>query len=225
VKKLLLIVVFLGGIAGVVCLFWLRSGNSHSGALAARQSAMERLGKSISKARPGAKVLVVSNPFTRDAGYFNEKTLFERAGIAGLQKGLGKKSQVVVAFPDILPDYFSNPGSVFIPQDSRTPVSFLLQTNAIEKLADSHPDCQVIVSLIGLPPGIEQGKLWESSNPKAFALLLPDLRFLGTTEKAVEAIQNGKLLAIVGAEDREPLIVSRENAQDVVQRMPSALGF
>jgi hypothetical protein len=187
---------------------------------------MEMLGAQISKLRPDCKVLVLSNPFTKESGYLNEKNQFERAGIRGLQKGLSGRSTVNVVYPEIRPEYFTNPQSIMIPPDSRTPLSFLVKPSSVDQLAEANPKCLVIVSLIGLPAGVDQLKIWREKD-RCFALLLPDLRLLGPPAKAIEAFQRGKLLAAV-VEDQQsgdPLIVTRDNVGEVIKQQPKALGY
>lgn len=206
----------------------MRSSSPKNAALTAREHALEKLGEAIARLRPGCKVLVLSNPFTKESGLLDTKAQFERAGIRGLREGLGEKVPVTVVFPEIRPEYFTTPESVIIPPDSRTPLSFLIRPGAVEKLADAHPDCNVIVSLIGLPEGIDRGKLWRRDDPRSFALLLPDLRLLGPPEKAVEACQRGKLLAAVAEDATQPgtpLIITSNNIHQVIQRQPQALGY
>lgn len=207
--------------------WWLRPSGAQSAAMAARQQAMETLGARLAQLRPQCKVLALSNPFAKDAGYVNEKSQFERAGLAGLRQGLGKRSPVSVAFPQIRPEFFSQPGSVSIPADSRTPLSYLMEPQSVEQLSQAHADCQVIVSLIGLPLGVDQLKLWDAKDPRCFALLLPDLRVLGPPAKALEAFQNGKLLAAVVEEKigSKPLIVTRDNIAQVLAQQPQLLGY
>ena len=132
-----------------------------------------------------------------------------------------------VVFPEIRPEYFTDPQSVSIPSDSPTPLSFLMEPGSVDRLAEAHPECQVIVSLIGLPAGVGQLKIWNEKDPRCFALLLPDLRLVGPPAKAVEAFQRGKLLAAVveDGETRDPLIVTRDNVVDVLKRQPKALGY
>lgn len=212
-------------IAAIV--FLTRSSSPKGTALAARQHAMEMLGARIAKLRPECKVLVLSNPFTQKSAYFDEKSQYERAGLRGLGQGLGRRSPVKVVFPEIRPEYFANPQSVMIAPDSRTPLSFLMQPASVDQLAEAHPECRVIVSLIGLPAGVDQLKIWNEKDPRCFALLLPDLRVLGSPAEAVAAFQRGKLLAAV-VEDRQsgdPLIVTRDNVADVLKRQPKALGY
>ena len=207
--------------------WWQRPSVSRSAALAARQLAMETLGARLAQLRPQCKVLALSNPFAKDAGYANEKSQFERAGLAGLRQGLGKRSPVSVGFPQIRPEFFSQPGAVSIPADSRTPLSYLMEPQSVEQLAQAHGECQVIVSLIGLPLGVDQLKLWDAKDPRCFALLLPDLRVLGPPAKALEAFQNGKLLAAVVEEKAagKPLIVTRDNIAQVLEQQPQLLGY
>jgi hypothetical protein len=189
---------------------------------------LETLGGYIAKTRPGCKVLVLSNPFTKDSGYRDPKAQFERAGLRGLRKGLGSRASSTVAFPVIRPEYFTDPQSVLIPGDSRTPLSFLMQPGSVERLADAHPDCTVIVSLIGLPFGVDQEKIWHEDDRRCFALLLPDLRLLGPPARAVESFQRGKILAAISEDALHPgnlLLITRENVLEVLQRQPSALGY
>jgi hypothetical protein len=205
-----------------------RGFSAKSAALGARQDAMEALGQSIAKLRPRCKVLVISNPFTKTSGFLDETTQFERAGLRGLRKGLGSGCPVTVAFPEIRPEYFSNRQSVVIPPDSRTPLSFVIRPTAVEELADAHPECSVVVSLIGVPAGLGQQKIWLGDDKRAFALLQPDLRLLGPPPIAVDAYERGKLLAVVADDPSlpgKPLIVTRNNVRDVLQRQPRTLGF
>src|SRR5690606_15635388 len=137
-------------------------------AVDARRLAMEMLGKRIAELRPGCKVLVLSNPFTRDAGLLDEKARVERAGIGGLRDGLGRRSPVKPVYPEIQPEYFSNPGSVMIPPDSPTPLSFLIVPASVDELAEANPGHDVIVSLIGLPAGVERLRIWGEKDPHCF---------------------------------------------------------
>lgn len=102
-----------------------------------------------------------------------------------------------------------------------------MQPASVDQLAEAHPECRVIVSLIGLPSEVEQLKIWNEKYPRCFALLQPDLRLLGPPATVVEAFKRGKLLAVV-VEDLpsgEPLIVTRDNIEDVLQQHPKALGY
>ena len=129
--------------------------------------------------------------------------------------------------PELRPEYFTNRESIFLPPECRTPLSFAIEPASLDRLAEAHPECRVIVSLIGLPSGVDQLKIWGDQDPHCFALLLPDLRVLGPPAKTVEAFQNGKLLAAVDqdAASGAPLIVTQDNVKAVLQRQPQALGY
>lgn len=188
---------------------------------------MELLGTRIATLRPKCKVLLLANPFAQKAGHFHESSQFDRAGLRGLQKGLGNDSSITVVIPEIRPEYIENPSSVIIPPDSKTPLSFLIQPASIDRFAEAHPECNVIVSLIGLPLGIDQLKVWNEKDPRSFALLLPDLRVLGPRSAVVAAFQQGKLLA-AGIQDQmsgEPVIVTRDNIVQILGQQPQTLGF
>lgn len=227
-KRNIVLAAGLAVIAVATIVFLARSSSPQSAALAARQHAMELLGARIAKLRPECKVLVLSNPFTKESSYLNEKSQYERASLRGLRKGLGGRSPVKVVFPEIRPEYFANPQSVMIPSDYRTPLSFLMRPESVEQLAEAHPECRVIVSLIGLPVEVDRLKIWDESDPRCFALLLPDLRLIGSPAKAAEAFLRGKLLAVVTEDSfklNAPLIVTRDNVAEVLERQPKALGY
>jgi hypothetical protein len=213
------------GVAALAFFSW--PSGAKGDALAAREAAMAMLGARIAKVRPGCPVLVLANPFAKDAGYLSEKNQFERAGLHGLRHGLGRRGTVTVVSPEIRPEYFADPASVIIPPDSTTPLSFLMRPASVSQLADAHPECPVIVSLIGLPFGVERLPLWSEEDPRNFALLLPDLRVLGPPAVAAEAFERGKILAAVVTEGRsgQPLVVTGENAREVLQSHPKLLGY
>lgn len=223
VKRSLVLALGLGSVAMVAVLSLTYPSSPKGAALAMREQAMELLGERIAKLRPKCKVLALANPFTRESGYFNEKSQFERAGLRGLRKGLGRRLPVTVVFPELRPEY----QSVLVPSDLGTPLSFLVRPTSVDRLAEAHPECHVIVSLIGLPVGVDRLKVWQPEDPRCFALLLPDLRLLGPPTHAVAAFRREKLLAAVveDANSGGPLVVTRDNVVDVLQHQPQALGY
>ena len=74
---------------------------------------------------------------------------------------------------------------------------------------------------------MEELRIWSDKDPRSFALLLPDLGVLGPPAKAVEGFQRGKLLAAVAqdAKSGDPLIVTRDNLEAVLESQPKALGY
>jgi len=226
-KRTIVVTSGLALVAAATTAFLALSSSPKSAALAAREHAMEMLGAQIAKVRPECKVLVLSNPFTKESGYLHEQSQFERAGLRGLRKGLGGRSPVTVVFPEIRPEYFANPQSVVIPSDSRTPLSFLMQPASVDQLAEAHPECRVVVSLIGLPVGVTQLKIWSEKERRSFALLSPDLRLLGPPDQAMAAFQQENILAAVLEDPKsgDPLIVTKDNVVQILQRQPNALGY
>ena len=87
-KRTIVVTLGLAVVAAATTAFLAFSSSPKSAALAAREHAMEMLGARIAKLRPESKVLALSNPFTKESGYLNEKSQFERAGLRGLRKGL-----------------------------------------------------------------------------------------------------------------------------------------
>jgi hypothetical protein len=210
-------------VTAAAIVLWSRASGPEGAALAGRQGAMESLGESIAKLRPKSKVLVLSNPFAKDSGLLDKKAQFERAGLRGLRKGLGPDSSVTVVFPEMM-----SRESALIPPESRTPLSFLIRPGAVEKLADAHPECSVIVSLIGVPAGVDQGKLWKEDDRRCFAFLSPDLRVIGSAQNAADAYDRGKILVTVtddALQPGKPLIVTRNNVREVLERQPHSLGY
>jgi hypothetical protein len=82
---------------------------------------------------------------------------------------------------------------------------------------------------------------WKKEGPPYFALLLPDLRMVGSAEAVATAVKSGKLIAVVlrkpggvsehvtvgkdfKAEfDQRFLLVTKDNIDDVLTRMPAVL--
>ena len=117
-------------------------------------------------------------------------------------------------------------------------MSFLVAEDSFDRLVREHPDCDVIVSLIGLPAELERVSAWRTPGPPRFALLLPDLRLLGNAAALGEALKSGKLAAFVlnkpGAPEadvpvgknvakefaRRFLLVTAENFEEVARTYP-----
>jgi hypothetical protein len=159
--------------------------------------------------------------------------------VRGLQRGLGKSVAIeTVAFPELKPGFVENPRSVFIDPRTTTPLSYVVTDGALDKIADAHPQAELLVSLIGLPLNVRQTETWKSGNPKKFALLLPDLRMVGEEGAVREAVVSSKIAAFVlnkpGAPpdgqpmgkdskmefDRRFLLVNRDTIDHLLQLYP-----
>ncbi len=190
-------------------LFWRHAPKAN--ALRAREVAMRMLAQSLASAQAGRRVLVLSNPFTQRKGTPGDIVATEEAGVRGLRAGLGPNIALeAVAFPELKAEAQQNPRAVFIDPETTTPLSYLVAEDAFDKLAGEHPDCDIIVSLIGLPADLGRVQCWQTNGPPKFALLLPDLRIIGDREAVMRAVKSGKLAAFVlnkpGAPDSNALV-------------------
>ena len=205
--------------------------------LHSRELATQRLAEHLARTLPGQRALVVSNPFARAKG--GAILAQEEAGLRGLRQGFAKQIVLeAVVFPELKPAAQQAPESMELPPDATTPLSFMVTEDAFDKLAGQHPSCKLMVSLIGLPAELNRVELWQPASPVKFALLLPDLRVVGDTEAVRRAVQSGKITAMVcqrpeiagpgasvGAEfDRQFLLVSAANIDEVLRRFPKLFG-
>jgi len=186
-------------VAGLVWLVYSHRAPEHSAALSARELAMRGLAERLAQSGEYKHVLVVGNPFAPAGKLTREMRDMEEAGLRGLKVGLGAKIPFTVAWPELKPGVLENPRAVFIDPETTTPLSYLVAPDAFDKLAQQHADCDVIVSLIGLPAELSHVHCWlEASGPK-FALLLPDLRIIGDRKAIRTSLESGKLIAFVAA--------------------------
>lgn len=166
--------------------------------LGQRELATRILGEYLARQFPGERVIVLSNPFVNRPGQPAEVYQFEKAGLRGLQRGLGTAAKLEqVVFPDLKPGALENPRAVRIDRATTTPLSYLVTDDALDKIARQYPEARIFVSLIGLPVQVRQTELWRAGNERKFGLLLPDLRMVGDAAAIREAIRSGKLAALV----------------------------
>jgi hypothetical protein len=210
-----------------------------AGPLTQRELAMEYLGRYLASQYPGKKAVVLSNPFSQKSGQPREVYQFEKAGLQGLQRGLGKSVVIeTVAFPELRPGFVEDRRSVFIDPHTTTPLSYVVTDEALDKIAGAHPQAELLVSLIGLPINVPQTETWKRANPRKFALLLPDLRMVGDEGAVREAVLSGKIAAFImnkpGAPaedqpmgkdskmefDRRFLLVNRDTIDHLLQVYP-----
>lgn len=205
-------------------------------ALDAREVATHRLAEYLAQNYSGQRALLISNPFTENDATAKEIVAMEKAGIAGVRKGLGDKVTLeAIAYPELKPEARANPRAVFIDGETTTPLSYLVAPNSFDKLLAKHPNCDLMISLVGLPAALKDTQCWQDQKPK-FALLLPDLRFVGNPAAVKRAVQSGKLVAFVlpkpgvpdsraplkgpGDFDQRFILVTRENIDRVVVDYP-----
>ncbi|MCI0747329.1 MAG: hypothetical protein L0Y58_18140 [Verrucomicrobia subdivision 3 bacterium] len=196
-KRSLWIIILLLAVIGVGATWWLLRSSPHDEALAARELATRKLAEYLARKFPGHRAIVVSNPFTQRDGVAREILAMEKAGVAGVRAGLGRRARVeAVVFPELKPEAQLDPRAVFIDAETTTPLSYLVAEDAFDKLISQHPNCDVVISLVGLPARLDRVRCWTDERPK-FALLLPDLRPVGNTAAVKQAVVSGKLAAFV----------------------------
>jgi len=188
----------LGG-AAVFFVGWRFSKRASQIPLSHRAIATQVLAEYLGSNAPSGKVLVFSNPFSQMSGRPAEVYNFEKAGIEGLRRGFGAKTDLRISFPQLRPEAINNPGSIPIDSATKTPLSFFVEDNSFDELVAKNKDCQVAVSLIGLPLRIQSSAAWKALEAPRFGLLLPDWRMIGDAKMIREAFENGKLLAAVVA--------------------------
>ncbi len=225
-----LIVVFAVLILAGGVLLWIRHKRP---AISEREYATHLLAEHLKIAVKPRSVLVIGNPFTDLPNYSGQAKEFERAGIAGLKEGFGALIQVKVAHPAIKPSVLADPTSVHIDSRSPTPLSFIIESSAFDDVLKANSDCDLAVSLIGLPVNLSSMETWNKSGPPRFALLLPDWRIIGDPGGIQQAFSCGKLVGAVivqpGTMERTDfknryLIVSSNNVADLIGRSPQIFG-
>jgi hypothetical protein len=215
---------------------WRRSPEQD--ALQVRELATRGLAEHLARGFPGHRALVISNPYTQQSRLPHAMREMEAAGLRGLKQGLASKVSLAVAFPELKLEARENPRAVFIDPESTTPLSFLVAEDSFDKLARQHPECDLFVSLIGLPANLTRVQSWQDPTGPKFALLLPDLRVVGNNAVIRQAMRSGKLTAFVlarpGAPGGQPaaaadfvaefkkrfVLVTQENVDQAMQTFP-----
>jgi hypothetical protein len=189
---------FLLLVAGGFAAWFLMKADPQKNALRVREVATRGLAEHLARSHPGKRALIVSNPFTQQKATSKAIVETEEAGIRGLREGFG--TSIVsgkVAFPELKPGALENPRALLGEVETATPLSYLVTAEAFDKLARQHADCEIIVSLIGLPAEIPQCEVWNTPGKPIFALLLPDLAIIGDSTAVENAVKSGKLTAFV----------------------------
>ena len=238
-KVLLYVIVVLVGVS-----FWLTFRKPpYADAVQVREIATRVLAEELARRHPNTAALVISNPFAQRRNLRKSISAVEDAGIRGLKEGFGQAVKVsAIDYPPIRPEAVENPLDVHIP-DTSTPLSFLMADDAFDQMAQAHPDCDVIVSLVGLPAHLEKVELWKGPGPPHFGLLLPDLQLIGNVNVIRTALNSGKLAAFIlpkpGAVseqvpvtkdyhvefDERFFLVTKENFEEIVADHPQLFQF
>ena len=199
VLKSLSVLALIAVILGLVeAQFHLLRGRVSGRALGQRELATQVLGRYLAEKYRGKRAIVFSNPFTQRRGQPREVYQFEKAGLQGLRRGWGSAVTLeAVVFPEIRPEFLSNPATVYIDPATTTPVSYVTTERAWNTICQQHPGADILVSLIGLPVNLEQTEAWRREGSPAFALLLPDLRMVGDRAMIRQAVMTRKIAAMI----------------------------
>jgi hypothetical protein len=223
--------------------WWFGRANPQDAALRSRELATRGLADHLVSRHAGQRALIVSNPYTQRPGLPPGVYAQEQAGIRGLVQGLTNTIPVeAIVYPELKPEAREDPRAVEIDAPTTTPLSYLVAEGSFDALAQAHPGCELIVSLIGLPADVTRLRVWQRTSPVQFALLFPDFRVLGDAAAVRAAVKSGKLAAFVlpkpnappdqtpigrdgKAEfDRRFLLITPDNIDQMIERYPGLFG-
>lgn len=144
------------------------------------------VGKFIAKNIPGAKVLVIENEDF-------EKNEREQAFLGALKEGMGSESVTPVAL-EILNKPKRPEG---MPEDMpMMPVMEMMTSKDFDATLKAHSNCNVVVSVIGLPRDANNMRLWKEPAAKRPKLILVGSG-MGGSVKIGPAIKQGMISAVV----------------------------
>ena len=193
--------------------------NNKSNALGKKYTSTFVLGKEIKKRFPANNILILANPFKKHS--FSD---FDLKGIEGLEDALSGSAEVQVAYPEIYPQFINNPGSVLLPNDTKTPLSYMVNPSSIDYLIEKFPNHTTVVSLIGIPLGIQNTKLWVSST-HTIALIDPDMRIIGNVHSVKQAFNKGKISLICVKDSEKTHIIDNNNISSILENKKYLLGY
>ncbi|OGV34418.1 MAG: hypothetical protein A2020_05085 [Lentisphaerae bacterium GWF2_45_14] len=134
------------------------------------------LGRDLAKRYPGRKALIVV-----EKNY--EKSNRQKEMIEGLKDGMGSKIEIgamdYVKVP--IPEGVKNPEEI-----EMMPMWEMMRAEHFDNLLKEHPECNLVISLIGLPYDVGEMSIWtmdENTRPKV-ALLFADVHAL---KRAIDA--------------------------------------
>jgi len=200
-----------------------------------RNAVTRELANYLVTSEAGTSVLIIGNPFTQFPDQPEAISNYEKAGISGLKKGFGRSIKIeAVVYPELKPEARTNPWAIKRDNRTTTPLSYLIATTAFDDLAIAHPNCDLIVSLIGLPADIQDVNFLRHENGPKLALLLPDLWMIGDTEAIRTAFTAGHIAAAVVKRphanvsddgqknfDQVYILLTGENIDEFIEEYPS----
>ncbi len=168
-------------------------------ALARREMVLAQLTEAAVRSVPKAVVLVIGNPFAQQAGADPELLAVEEASVRGVERGMGPSGARLlgVVQPALREEARRDPTLVPIPPGATTPLSFLTEKGAWDRIRAAKPEANLWISLVGVPADLAETRFWQDADGPRLALFLPDLRLLGGREGVRTALESGRLVALV----------------------------
>lgn len=166
---------------------------------ARRELVFERLTSAALAKVPGARVLVVGNPFAALPGARGELVEADRAAVRGVEKAttaVGAR-YLGVAVPALSEQARRDPSSVPIPAGATTPIGFMTERGAWDGIRETRREANLWISLIGVPADLATTRAWTDTDGPRWALFSPDPRLIGTRDEIRAALENGRLVAMV----------------------------
>ena len=146
------------------------------------ESAAAFLGDYISTNHPGAKILLITGPET-EQDKKQHKVIIEL-----LEKGLAERSSIVATESPIFSSMEALTGNKAI--SAEEPIFTAL---SFDLMVERHPNCNLIVSLIGLPSDQNEMRLWFMDPEKRPKLIV----VLGNPYELKNAIEAGYISAMI----------------------------
>ena len=188
-------------------------------ALSKRHNLTFVLGKEIKKRFPDNNILILANPFKK-----HSYSDFDLKGIEGIKDSLRGSVDVQVSYPEIYPQFKNNPGSVLLPNDTKTPLSYMVNPASLDSLMQKFPNHTMVVSLIGIPMGIQNTKMWASTK-HSIALIDPDMRIIGSMNLVKKAFATGKI-SLACVKDGENIhVIDASNIASILVNKKYLLGY
>ena len=188
-------------------------------ALGKRHNLTFVLGKEIKKRFPDKNILILANPFKKHS--FSD---FDSKGIEGIKDALSGSTDVQVAYPEIYPQFKNNPGSALLPNDTKTPLSYMVNPASLDNIMQKFPNHTMVVSLIGIPMGIQKTKLWASTK-HSIALIEPDMRIIGNVNLVKKSFATGKISLACVKDSENIQIIDGNNISSIFANKKYLLGY
>ena len=192
------------------------------------ETAARRLAEQTVKGAPQSRILIVGNPFTRQAGRNRSIYEYEKRAVRGLKAGFGSNAIVEQDYPELKAAASAHPENFPLPQETTSPLSYMLEDGALQTLLKMHPACAVVVSLIGLPAqGSDRHYFLKTGSPR-LSLMMPDLRVWGGPADLRRGFKSGQLLAALvtrpgvrpESEDKY-LLITADSLEEAIKRYPA----